>query len=159
MSESSQDAIDKINQLASQSAGQPAEVGPPSSPDTLAAGAASMASGSQAMLAQARSGNLTIDRQAGQSLIDALNAQIVTLNDAGKHIAAIARETKLGMTAGGQAMAKFNQEVATTGSRAFGPAHLQFVQTLTAMVQAIQTAMDNYGQTEDSNATKLKPKD
>lgn len=53
-----------------------------------------MANGSQAMLAQAHNSALVIDR-----------------------------ETKLGMTPGGQVMSKFNQEVATSGSKAFAPAH------------------------------------
>lgn len=159
MSESSQDAIDKINQLASQSAGQPAEVGPPSSPGTLAAGAASMASGSQAMLAQARSGALVMDPQAGQSLIDAMNAQIETLQGLGENLFQIGRMPKLGMTAGGQAMSKFNQEVAVSGTKAFVPAHHQFVQTLTTAVQAIQIAMDNYANTDNDNAATLKSKD
>ncbi|HEV3356599.1 MAG TPA: hypothetical protein VG247_07370 [Pseudonocardiaceae bacterium] len=153
MSESSQDAIDKINQLA----GQPTA---PTAPTTgLTDGAAAMANGSQAMLAQAQSGGFTLDPHTGQALINTINQQIETLNDAGTHIATIARETKLGMTAGGQAIAKFNQEVAATGSRAFAPAHQQFVQTLTTMVQAIQIAMDNYVKTEDDNVNKLKPKD
>lgn len=56
-------------------------------------------------------------------------------------------------------MAKFNQEVAATGARAFAPAHQQFVQTLTTMVQAIQIAIDNYAKTEADNMNKLKPKD
>jgi hypothetical protein len=155
MSESSQDAIDKINQLA----GQPSAPQPSASNTGLADGAAAMVNGSQAMLAQAQSGALKFDPQSGQALINTLNKQINTLQGLGRNIDRISRETKLGMTAGGQAMSKFNHEVAVSGSKAFAPAHEQFVQTLVTAVQAIQIAMDNYANTEDGNADNLKVKD
>jgi hypothetical protein len=63
------------------------------------------------------------------------------------------------MTAGGQTMSKFNQEVAVSGAKAFVPAHNQFIQTLQTAVQAIQIAMDNYTDTDTANAQILKPKD
>ena len=88
-----------------------------------------------------------------------LNTQIETLEGLGMDIARISQETKLGMTAGGQAMSKFNREVATLGAKAFVPAHQQFVQTLTTTVQAIQIAMDNYAKTDSDNAGELKAKD
>ncbi len=156
MSESSQDAIDKINQLASQSSTAP----PPGSvPTGLSEGAAAMASGSQTMLAQARSGGFTLDPDTGQALINTLNKQIETLHGLGEDVVRISRETRLGMTPGGQAMAKFNHEVAVSGAKAFVPAHDQFVQTLITVVQAVQIAMDNYARTEHDNASKLKAKD
>jgi hypothetical protein len=118
-----------------------------------------MANGSQAMLAQAQSGELAIDPQAGRDLINTLNTQIETLNLLAPHIKQISQETKLGMTPGGQVMSKFNQEVAATGPKAFAPAHQQLVQTLITTVQAVQAAMDNYAATESDNADKLKAKD
>jgi hypothetical protein len=153
MSESSQDAIDKINQLA----GQPTA---PTAPTTgLTDGAAAMANGSQAMLAQAQSGGFSLDPHTGQALINTLNTQIDTLEPLGEHVSKIGQQTKLGMTVGGQAMSKFNQEVAVSGGKAFAPAHQQFVQTLVTMVQAVQIAMDNYANTESDNAGNLKAKD
>lgn len=157
VSDSDQSYIDKINQLTNQPAQPPS---PPSEiPSGLAEGAAAMTSGSQAMLAQAQSGQLTLDPQTGQALIDTLNKQIETLNGLTGHIFQIGQETKLGMTAGGQAMSKFNHEVAISGSKAFAPAHQQFVDTLKTAVQAIQIAMDNYTDTDTDNAQNLKAKD
>jgi hypothetical protein len=152
MSESSQDAIDKINQLASQPANPQADGG-------LAEGAAAMVNGSQAMLAQATSGALKFDPHTGQALINNLNQQIETLQGLGESIRWISRETKLGMTPGGQVMSRFNQEVATSGPKAFVPAHDEFVRTLFTAVQAIQIAMDNYANTDEGNAGDLKAKD
>ena len=153
MSDSDQSYIDKINQLTSQPS-------PPAAPATnLADGATAMVNGSQAMLAQAQSGTLKFEPQAGQSLINTLNTQIDTLNGMGEHLLVISRQAKLGMTVGGQAMAKFNREVAASGARAFIPAHNQFVDTLKTMVQAIQIAMDNYARTDTDNAQQLKAKD
>ena len=152
MSESSQDAIDKINQLADQT--------PAQQPNTdLADGAAAMTSGSQAMLAQAQSGALKFDPQSGQALIKVLNKQIDTLQGLGEQVGQISQEVKLGMTAGGQAMSKFNHEVAVAGPKAFVPAHEQFIQTLRTAVQAIQIAMDNYTTIDERNAGNLKAKD
>jgi hypothetical protein len=111
------------------------------------------------MLAQAQNGALSIDPQAGQSLIKSLNTQIETLQGLGKQVEWIGQEIKLGMTPGGQVMSKFNQEVAATGSKAFAPAHQQLVQTLITTVQAVQVAMDNYSAAENDNADKLKAKD
>jgi hypothetical protein len=156
MSESSQNAIDKINQLANQATPTAPPVGQSAG---LAAGAAAMASGSQAMLAQAQNGALSIDPQAGQSLIKSLQTQIDTLQALGGQVDRIGREVKLGMTPGGQVMSKFNQEVAATGSKAFAPAHKQLVKTLMTTVQAVQVAMDNYAAAENDNADKLKAKD
>lgn len=156
MSESSQNAIDKINQLAN----QPTPATPPVGQSAgLAAGAAAMANGSQAMLAQAKNGALSIDPEAGQALINSLNTQIETLEKLGDHVQRIGQEVKLGMTPGGQVMSKFNQEVAATGGKAFAPAHQQLIQTLITTVQAVQAAMDNYAATESDNADKLKAKD
>lgn len=152
MSESSQDAINKINQLASQPANPQAETG-------LAEGAAAMANGSQAMLAQAQSGALKFDPESGQALINNLNKQIETLQGLGRHVEQIGQETKLGMTPGGQAMAKFNHEVAVSGDKAFVPAHEQLVQTLVTAVQSIQIAMDNYANADDHAAGGFKAKD
>ncbi|HJP78544.1 MAG TPA: hypothetical protein VJ914_29985 [Pseudonocardiaceae bacterium] len=153
MSESSQDAIDKINQLASQPASPaPFQKG-------LAQGTDAMANGSQAMLTQAHNGALAIDPQAGQSLINAVNAQIETLHGLSRDIARITRETKLGMTVGGQTMSKFNQQVATSGDKAFEPAHQQLIETLATVAQAVQVAMDNYANTDNDNASQLKAKD
>lgn len=151
MSESSQDAIDKINQLASQPANSQAA--------GLSEGAAAMVNGSQAMLAQARSGALKFSPEAGGALINALSAQIETLHELGENIRRISRDVKLGMTPGGQVMSKFNQDVAVSGPKAFVPAHQQFVQTLETAVQAIQIAMDNYAKTDEDNATNFKAKD
>jgi hypothetical protein len=152
MSESRQDAIDKINQLASQSANPQADGG-------LAEGAAAMVNGSQAMLAQATSGALKFDPESGEALIAVLNNQIETLHELGENLGQISQQVKLGMTPGGQAMSKFNQEVAASGPKAFVPAHHQFVQTLVTAVQAIQIAMDNYAKTDEGNAGDLKAKD
>ncbi len=156
--DSDQSYIDKINQLTSQPSppAQPASA-PPA--NNLAAGATAMANGSQAMLAQAQSGGFSLDPHTGQALINALNTQLETLNGMGEHLLVISRQTKLGMTVGGQAMAKFNNEVATSGAKAFVPAHNQFVDTLKTMVQAIQIAMDNYSHTDTDNAQQLKAKD
>jgi hypothetical protein len=148
MSESSQDAIDKINQLAN----QPANT-------SLAEGATAMVNGSQAMLAQAQAGALKFDPETGQALINNLNKQIDTLQRLGGHVEQISQETKLGMTPGGQVMSKFNHEVAVSGAKAFAPAHQQFVQTLMTAVQAIQIAMDNYANTDGHAAGDLKAKD
>jgi hypothetical protein len=162
MSESTQDAIDKINQLA----GQPSAPPPASTPAEqiglaagMAAGAAAMTGGSQVMLAQAQSGALKFDPETGQSLINTLNGHVTTLNGIEDDISTLMAGTKLGMTVGGQTMAKFNEQVVSSGNSAFQPAHRQFKQTLDTMVQAIQVAMDNYAKTEDDNAHKLKPKD
>ena len=152
MSESSQDAIDKINQLADQPQNQQANTG-------LAEGAAAMTSGSQAMLAQAQSGELKFDPESGQALINVLNKQLDTLGGLGEQIGQISQEIKLGMTPGGQAMSKFNHEVAVSGPKAFVPAHAQFVKSLVTAVQAIQIAMDNYAKTDETNAGTLKAKD
>jgi hypothetical protein len=162
MSESTQDAIDKINQLA----GQPSAPAPASTPAEqiglaagMAAGAAAMTGGSQVMLAQAQSGALKFDPETGQSLINTLNKHIEDLNHLGQNMGQITQSTKLGMTVGGQAMSKFNLDVAQSGDKAFVPVHGQFVQTLATMVQAIQTAVDNYANTESHNAHQLKAKD
>lgn len=155
MSESSQDAIGKINQLA----GQPTAPPNPAPATGLTDGATAMANGSQAMLAQAKSGALKFNPEAGQSLINTLNTHIETLNHLDQNMGQLTQETKLGMTPGGQAMSKFNLEVAQTGSKAFLPAHQQFVRTLATMVQAIQIAMDNYANTDADNAHRLKAKD
>jgi hypothetical protein len=167
MADTEQNTINAINALSNEppSAGSQA-AGAGSSGnlmqnmvDVLTGGTNSMANGGQAMLAQANSGNLKFDPETGQSLITMLNTQLGTLQDVGGHVTQIQFETKLGMTAGGQAMAKFNQQVSSTGSKAFSPAHQQFQQTLNTMVQAIQVAMENYAKADDDNANKLKPKD
>jgi hypothetical protein len=111
------------------------------------------------MLAQAQSGGFSLDPHTGQALINTLNTQIETLNGLTAHTTVIGRQTKLGMTVGGQAMSKFNQEVAVSGASAFLPAHQQFIDTLKTMVQAIQIAMDNYTHTDTGNAQQLKAKD
>jgi hypothetical protein len=157
MSDSDQSYIDKINQLSQPSPPAQPAAAPPA--NNLADGATAMANGSQAMLAQAQSGNLKFDPHTGQSLINSLNQQIDALGKLTPHLDQITKETKLGMTAGGQAMAKFNHEVASSGAQAFMPAHRQFEQTLSTMVQAIQIAMDNYANTDTENAQQLKAKD
>lgn len=161
VSEPDQNYIDKINQLTNQPSAPPAK--PPAMPSEIPTdpteAAKAMANGSQAMLAQAQSGELAIDPQAGRDLINTLNTQIDTLTSLDPHVNRISQETKLGMTPGGLAMAKFNQEVAATGNKAFAPAHRQFIATLQTMVQAVQAAMDNYASTETDNAQNLKAKD
>lgn len=149
MSDNDESYIDKINQLTEQ----------PSAPTDPVPAADAMTSGSQAMLTQAQNGELRFNPATGQALINTLNTQIDRLTSLQPHLAVISRQTKLGMTAGGQAMSAFNQEVAVSGAKAFMPAHNQFVQTLQTMVQAIQIAMDNYANTDTDNAQNLKPKD
>jgi hypothetical protein len=152
--------INQINQTAKQGStgGQPA-----GSADAFNAGltanAASIANGASSMLAEAHSGALVYDAHTGQSLLNRINNAIQDLGSHDLDLGRIAKPSKLGMTAGGLAMAKFNHEVTTSGPKAFIPAHIQFVQSLRTARDAIKIAMDNYDRTERDNTQSFKAKD
>lgn len=118
---------------------------------------AAMSDGAQQMLTSASGGELVFDPQTGQSLLK-------TLNDAHDELSAQSDLTfrshyldQLGLTAGGRAIAKLNDDATMTGPNAFAPAHQQFVRNLQIAMDAIKIAMDNYARTEQHTAQSFAP--
>ncbi|HEX4703159.1 MAG TPA: hypothetical protein VH352_13595 [Pseudonocardiaceae bacterium] len=116
-----------------------------------------LGNGAQQLLAAANGGQLAFDPQTGQSLVRALKDAINELNLHVTEAGRLVLSTPLGMTAGGRAISKFNDEVATTGPNAFRPAHQQFVMALSSAVEAVQIAMDTYLKTEQHTTQSFTP--
>ena len=118
---------------------------------------AAMSDGAQEMLTSATGGELTFDPQTGQSLLKTLNDAIVELDNQKDQLFRSRDFDKLGLTAGGRAIAKFNDDVTTTGPHAFSPAHEQFVRNLRTAVDAVKLAMDNYARAEQRATQSFQP--
>ena len=110
----------------------------------------------QQILAAANSGQLTFDPATGEALLNSLNHVIDELDDADVAVFKIAMPTKLGLTDGAQAIARFNEAVAFSGDRAFAPAHQRFRQSLATVAQAVKIAMDNYTRNELRSARSFR---
>jgi hypothetical protein len=115
-----------------------------------------MADGAQQLLASANSHQLVFDPQVGQSLLKAINNAIDDLNDWTIDHYRRKFVYKLGLTAGGRAIAQFNDEVMATGANALAPAHQQFVENLGTMAEAVRIAIDNYARTEQNVARSFR---
>jgi hypothetical protein len=110
----------------------------------------------QAALTLANDGRVAIDPAEGQALLNTLKRELTNLQGLQAHSRQIALETKLGQTPNASKFAQFNMEVAQTGQHALLPNHFVLMQSLERMAQAVQTAMDNYNNTELENADMMK---
>jgi hypothetical protein len=132
-------------------------------PGDAAAVAKSVQQGAQAAstsgataLGWAKAGQLSIDPDEGQALVNTLNTEINNLRGLEQLTTQMSQETKLGETPNAAKFAQFNMDVAKTGPHALLPNHQLMIEGLVQMSQAVQVAMENYRNTEQSNASKMK---
>jgi hypothetical protein len=145
---SSQDALNNLiaaeNQPATASPGQGSE-----------SAQVANAIGAQALSA-ANAGQLRVNLDEGQNLLNAFNNEINNLRGLDVYVRQIGSTTKLGQTPHAAAFVQFNEDVAVTGPHAFAPNHDLTIHALVQLAQATQIAMDNYRRTEQDNHHRFR---
>lgn len=106
-------------------------------------------------LADARAGNLWINLDEGQALLNTLTDAVNRLSGLLRHVNRIQWGSQLGQTPHAAAFVAFDQQVSSTGPHAFTPNHALTIQAYELHAQAVQVAMDNYRRMEQGNADRL----
>jgi uncharacterized protein YukE len=119
-------------------------------------GAPAASTAGASALGWAKAGQLSINPDEGQALVNTLNTEISNLRGLGEDIRQMGMETKLGETPNAAKFAQFNMDVAKTGPHALLPNHELLIEGLEQMSQAVRIAMENYRNAEQANADRIK---
>lgn len=106
----------------------------------------------------AESGSFAISEEGAQAYLKAIDSAERDLSRLDTQIGRLRQETKLGTSPDGTAMARYNQESAEGGAGTTGivPAIKQLQSALAEAREALQKAIENYRQVDDSNASTYK---
>ncbi|MFE2753730.1 hypothetical protein ACFXGA_17220 [Actinosynnema sp. NPDC059335] len=106
----------------------------------------------------AESGSFAISEEGAQAYLKAIEAAQKDLRKMDADLALLRQETKLGTSPDGTAMARYNQESAEGGAGTTGivPAVDQLKAALEEARLALQKAIENYREVDDSNAGTYK---
>jgi uncharacterized protein YukE len=106
----------------------------------------------------AESGSFAISQEGADAYLKAINSAQRDLSRLETQIARVRQETKLGTSPDGTAMARYNQESADGGDGTTGivPAIEQLQSALEEAAAALQKAIENYREVDDSNASTYK---
>lgn len=102
----------------------------------------------------AASGGFAVNESGGQALISAIDQLLEWIGDSGANLFTLRQRPKLGGSAGGKAVSPFTQKVATD-QEGFLTVLQQLQESLATAKQGIQTAMNNYRETDASGASKM----
>jgi hypothetical protein len=106
--------------------------------------------------AAAAGGGFTVDPQGGQYLIGALKDMLTQVESAIVSANEVATELPLGTSPGAQVYKPFFASVASDPQQGAVTAWKQLQQDLTDGINTIQTAMNNYQQTDTGNAGHMR---
>lgn len=106
----------------------------------------------------AESGSFAISAEGAQAYIKAIDSAQKDLRKLDQDIYALANETKLGTSPDGQSMTRYNAESANGGAGTTGivPAVNELKAALEEARLALQKAIENYQEVDNSNATSYK---
>lgn len=106
----------------------------------------------------AESGSFAISEEGAQAYLKAIDSAQQDLRRMDLQMNKLRQETKLGSSPDGTAMARYNQESVEGGAGTTGivPAIEQLKSALEEARAALQKAIENYRQVDDSNASTYK---
>ncbi|MFI9813023.1 hypothetical protein [Saccharothrix variisporea] len=106
----------------------------------------------------AESGSFAISKEGAEAYVKAIESAQRDLRDLESKMYVLQQETQLGTSPDAQAMSRYNLESANGGAGTTGivPAITQLKSALEDAKVAVQKAIENYNQVDDSAASGLK---